>query len=213
MKDPNSYYFDSTHNISYRKKRLSQQHFFSISIALLEFLLFFFFAFSLHQYMNFPLKAGALQGDRVKVDGSCPFCSGGQVWADNCQFCAAETDDYRLYCLSQAQSTLIQQSHLYLIYESLCLSFFPISLRSIPLPYMFLAFSYVPSSWSSPLLYSRRRLSLSTAKQSRNDEWEEQTVSSHKKWCMFDKGKQIGIFRLSQLSVDVRAAVFVALLK
>lgn len=118
MKDPNSY-FDSSHYISYMKKRLSQQHFFSISIALLEFLFFFFFAFSLRQYMNFPLKAGALQGDRVKVDGSCPFCSGGQVWADNCQFCAAETDDYRLYCLSQAQSTLIQQSHLYLIYESL----------------------------------------------------------------------------------------------
>lgn len=86
-----------------------------------SFFFFFCFAFSLHQYMNFPLKAGALLGDRVKVDGSCPFCSGGQVWADNCQVCAAESDDYRLYCLSQAQSTLIQQSHLYLIYESLCL--------------------------------------------------------------------------------------------
>lgn len=57
----------------------------------------------------------------MKVDGYCPFCSGGQVWVDNCQFCAAETDDYRLYCLSQAQSTLIQQSHLFLIYESLSL--------------------------------------------------------------------------------------------
>lgn len=69
----------------------------------------------------FPLKTGAIWGDRVKVDGSCPFCFCGQVWADNCQVCAAETDDYRLYCLSQAQSTLIQQSHLFLIYESLSL--------------------------------------------------------------------------------------------
>lgn len=70
--------------------------------------------------------------------------SGGQVWADNCQVCAAETDDYRLYCLSQAQSTLIQQSHLYLIYESLSL-FFTSSppLSSIPSPYTLLA--YFPS--------------------------------------------------------------------
>ena len=29
------------------------------------------------------------------------------------------TDDYRLYCLSQAQSTLIQQSYLHVIYRSL----------------------------------------------------------------------------------------------
>lgn len=41
-----------------------------------------------------------------KWDGFCPFWSGGQVWADNCQAWAAETDDYRVYCLSQAQSTL-----------------------------------------------------------------------------------------------------------
>lgn len=41
-----------------------------------------------------------------KWDGFCPFWSGGQVWADNCRACAAETDDYRVYCLSQAQSTL-----------------------------------------------------------------------------------------------------------
>lgn len=80
-----------------------------------------FFVFSLHPQTKFPLKNLKLY--RVKADGSCPFCSGGQVWADNCQVCAAETDDYRLYCLSQAQSTLIQQSHLYLIYESLSLSF------------------------------------------------------------------------------------------
>ncbi len=74
------------------------------------------------------------------------FCSGGQVWADNCQVCAAETDDYRLYCFSQAQSTLIQQSHLYLIYESLSL-FLSLSLAhlyTIPPPYMLLPFSYVP---------------------------------------------------------------------
>lgn len=56
--------------------------------------------------------------------------------ADNCQVCAAETDDYRLYCLSQAQSTLIQQSHLYLIYESLSLS----SSRSNPLYHFLICF-------------------------------------------------------------------------
>lgn len=85
---------------------------------------FFFRPFSLYQQPYFPSKKKKKTGRvyRVKVDGSCPFCSGGQVWADNCQACAAETDDYRLYCLSQAQSTLIQQSHLYLIYDSLSLS-------------------------------------------------------------------------------------------
>lgn len=51
-------------------------------------------------------------------DGSRPLCSGSQVRADNCRLCAAETDDYGLYCLSQAQSALIQQSHIALIYES-----------------------------------------------------------------------------------------------
>lgn len=86
----------------------------------------FFCPFSLHQADKFPLKNRELY--RLRVDGACPFCSGLQVWADNCQVCAAETDDYRLYCLSQAQSTLIQQSHLSLIYES-C-SLFPHS--SIP---------------------------------------------------------------------------------
>ncbi len=45
------------------------------------------------------------QWGRSEVD-FCPFWSGGQVWADNCRACAAETDDYRVYCLSQAQSTL-----------------------------------------------------------------------------------------------------------
>lgn len=55
---------------------------------------------------------------RMRGDGACPCCSGSQVWADNCQVCAAETDDYRVYCLSQAQSTLIQQSHLSVIYDS-----------------------------------------------------------------------------------------------
>lgn len=55
---------------------------------------------------------------RARGDGACPCCSGSQVWADNCQVCAAETDDYRVYCLSQAQSTLIQQSHLSVIYDS-----------------------------------------------------------------------------------------------
>lgn len=72
--------------------------------------------------------------------------SGGQVWADNCQVCVAETDDYRLYCLSQAQSTLIQQSHLYLIYESL--SHFLTS--SVPLiSSLIFASSYVAASRES----------------------------------------------------------------
>lgn len=71
----------------------------------------------------FPaLKNNNLELYRLRGDGSCPFCSGSQVWADNCRVCAVETDDYRLYCLSQAQSTLIQQSHLSLIYESHSLS-------------------------------------------------------------------------------------------
>ena len=35
------------------------------------------------------------------------------------------TDDYRLYCLSQAQSTLIQQSYLHVIYRSPCPAFLP----------------------------------------------------------------------------------------
>lgn len=54
----------------------------------------------------------------LRGDGSRPLCSGSQVRADNCQLCAAETDDYGLYCLSQAQSALIQQSRIALIYES-----------------------------------------------------------------------------------------------
>lgn len=54
----------------------------------------------------------------MRGDGSRPLCSGSQVRADNCQLCAAETDDYGLYCLSQAQSALIQQSRIALIYES-----------------------------------------------------------------------------------------------
>lgn len=78
---------------------------------------FFALSFQFASAAIFPLFKKQVY--RVKVDGSCPFCSAGQVWADNCQVCAAETDDYRLYCLSQAQSTLIQQSHLYLIYDSL----------------------------------------------------------------------------------------------
>lgn len=60
-------------------------------------------------------KTGAY---RLRGDGSRPLCSGSQVRADNCQLCAAETDDYGLYCLSQAQSALIQQSRIALIYES-----------------------------------------------------------------------------------------------
>ena len=96
---------------------------------------FFFCPFIFHQRTNFPLKYPELY--RVKADGSCPFCSGGQVWADNCWVCAAETDDYRLYCLSQAQSTLIQQSHLYLIYESLSLSL-SLSSSHPSIPYFFL---------------------------------------------------------------------------
>lgn len=61
----------------------------------------------------YPLNACKLKrrscvcgSNRKKWDGFCPFWSGGQVWADNCRACAAETDDYRVYCLSQAQSTL-----------------------------------------------------------------------------------------------------------
>lgn len=83
-----------------------------------------FFLFVLFVYIGghiFPrLKKNKrnLEPYRLRGDGSCPFCSGSQVWVDNYRVCAAETDDYRLYCLSQAQSTLIQQSHLSLIYES-----------------------------------------------------------------------------------------------
>lgn len=54
----------------------------------------------------------------MRRDGSGPLCSRSQVRSDNCRLCAAETDDYGLYCLSQAQSALIQQSHIALIYES-----------------------------------------------------------------------------------------------
>lgn len=85
----------------------------------------FFLSFSFTSVDTFsPLlkKKNYLELYRLRGDGSCPFCSGSQVWADNCRVCAAETDDYRLYCLSQAQSTLIQQSHLSLIYESRSLS-------------------------------------------------------------------------------------------
>lgn len=92
-------------------------------------------SFSLHQSVTFPLKENwGLY--RVRVDGACPCCSGSQVQADNCRVCAAETDDYRVYCLSQAQSTLIQQSHLSLIYDSTSLSLY---LPYIPIPYLFLA--------------------------------------------------------------------------
>lgn len=76
--------------------------------------------------MTFERWVGGLH--RVRGDGACPCCSGSQVWADNCWVCAAETDDYKVYCLSQAQSTLIQQSHLSVIYDSTSLS---ISLTSL----------------------------------------------------------------------------------
>lgn len=136
MKDPNRYHhsffwINPKHHIWLtRKNWQSLQHSFNqilcfLYLSKIEYC-FFFCPFSLHLQMKFPLKN--LELYRVKVDGSCPFCSGGQVWADNCQVCAAETDDYRLYCLSQAQSTLIQQSHLYLIYESLSLFLTPSSL-------------------------------------------------------------------------------------
>lgn len=92
---------------------------FTESSALQEWM-WFITSFQFASADKYPHKN--LELDRVKVDGPCPFCSGGQVWADNCQVGAAETDDYRLYYLSQAQSTLIQQAHLYLIYESLSLS-------------------------------------------------------------------------------------------
>lgn len=131
----------------------------------------FFLSFQFASADEFPLKNLELCG--VKADGSCPFCSGGQVWADNCQVCAAETDDYRLYCLSQAQSTLIQQSHLSLIYESLSLC----RSLSIPLLYMLLAFSYAPF-FLSAYLWSSRHCgntavtfpSLNAAKWSRRDD-------------------------------------------
>lgn len=106
----------------------------------------YFCPFTLHQADKFPLKNRELY--RLRVDGSCPFCSGRQVWADNCQVCAAETDDYRLYCLSQAQSTLIQQSHLSLIYES-CSVFPHSSIPYLLLICLLLAFFNVPSSWVS----------------------------------------------------------------
>lgn len=94
--------------------------------------LFFFFSLGLCQQVNLPVKIVISVG----WDGACPSCSGSQVWADNCQVCAAETDDYRLYCLSQAQSNLIQQSHLILIYESLSVPHSP-TLYSIPLSYAY----------------------------------------------------------------------------
>lgn len=71
----------------------------------------------------------------MRVDGACPCSSGSQVWAYNCRVCAAETDDYRVYCLSQAQSTLIQQSHLFLIYDSTSLSLSSLCPYTIPLAY------------------------------------------------------------------------------
>lgn len=95
---------------------------------------------SLHRQTNFPIEPYRLRGD-----GSCPFCSRSQVWEDNCQVCAAETDDYRLYCLSQAQSTLIQQSQLSLIYES----YSHLPLPSIPylvFTCLLQAFFSIPSS-------------------------------------------------------------------
>lgn len=81
----------------------------------------------------FPLKKCSYVG-RILMDPASFFCSSGQVWGDNSQVCAAERDDYRIYCLSEAQSTLIQQFHLYLIYESLSLflsfSFLTVSVLS-----------------------------------------------------------------------------------
>lgn len=82
--------------------------------------------------MTFPLKKN---GGICRVRGACPCSSGSQVWADNCRVCAAETDDYRVYCLSQAQSTLIQQSHLSLIYDSSSLSLSSLGPYTIPLAY------------------------------------------------------------------------------
>lgn len=98
------------------------------SMKQLQYFVFFFLLFVRGHIFPFPfpfkkkINNKNLELYRLRVDGSCPFCSGSQVWADNCRVCAAETDDYRLYCLSQAQSTLIQQSHLSLIYESRSLS-------------------------------------------------------------------------------------------
>lgn len=155
IKEPNRSWttrsFESPPNVTYGRPRektwQSPQHSFNRILcfphpsSLREWILFgfffflFFCPFSLHQRTNFPLKYPELY--RVKADGSCPFCSGGQVWADNCWVCAAETDDYRLYCLSQAQSTLIQQSHLYLIYESLSLTL-SLSSSHPSIPYLFL---------------------------------------------------------------------------
>lgn len=91
----------------------------------------------------------------LRGDGSRPLCSGSQVRADNCQLCAAETDDYGLYCLSQAQSALIQQSRIALIYESRA----PPPSHTPP-PYYALLCSYalllLPSA--PPLLLSVRRM-------------------------------------------------------
>lgn len=98
----------------------------------------------------------------MRGDGSRPLCSGSQVRADNCRLCAAETDDYGLYCLSQAQSALIQQSHIALIYESCA----PPPSHTPPPPYHTLLCSYAclcfpplpRSPYPGPLLPSGRQV-------------------------------------------------------